>query len=579
MAYTPEQIITMASGNTAGAVALVQNFGNVSDTLNRYGAQATNDINNFIANNYYLFEQPKPTVLGSQVYSGGQVQTYSGGQLVSSVPNPAMNTTQLAQQLSAQSQTTGTQTFGTNALGQLVTASPEGIVSTYQGGLVSSKTPTQVTIENQLVSSNISLTPQVQEQIALGLQGQTSQALAGVMPSPFSVNTPSGATTISTNLTPQMMAGATGSTMLAQPVTFNMNLTPEESQAVGLIGKQGAWYEKNLTPSEAFTLAGLSSSTGITRGIGGHAERAGLPIVSSFTATPVSTSAGGLLWSTPFGNITSTPQNLGTAVEKQMSIIQDAHNFAIKGQRNLELTSISPALAQFGRTAEGQMLSTEQLKNLQERTGFGQGIGSFNPFTEQGRAFLAFQGSKIFQTQNQLTGDIMFGFGVNPSGATSLKPLDISQRANELYSGLLNSPKALESRVSNISQVPSVLSQSPSISKNMYESSQLLESQALQRQYELGLSGRAPTFGKVFMETVPQTALLVATMGAAPAITRAVSPVAGTIAGQTLQLGAGTFMATTGLFDITDKNIQNKLSSSDIKITLTACFSSSTHAL
>lgn len=192
-------------------------------------------------------------------------------------------------ELSKKAQETGQQHFQFLPGDKMIVASPEGIVLTYvHGELVSSKTPSQVQLESQISESTIqvtanttthpTITPEVSEQIVLGLQQQTKQALTGEQPTPFSVITPEAIFQASSGITPNMMAGATGSII---PKGFEM----EGGQIV--------------PTSQTF-----KTSTGET-----------------FTATPTGSSAlGGFIWETPYGEVRAAPNQLQKEIGRTLSI-------------------------------------------------------------------------------------------------------------------------------------------------------------------------------------------------------------------------------------------------------------------
>lgn len=107
-----------------------------------------------------------------------------------------------------------TQQFSVDPVtGNVTMISPEGIQTTYSssGQVVSSKTPSQVQLEQQITTSGGTITPQATEQIQTGLQQQTKVALAGQQPQPFEVTTPEATFQATSGITPSALAGATGS--------------------------------------------------------------------------------------------------------------------------------------------------------------------------------------------------------------------------------------------------------------------------------------------------------------------------------------------------------------------------------
>jgi hypothetical protein len=196
-------------------------------------------------------------------------------------------TTQEAE-LSKKAQETGTQQYVIQG-NKMIVSSPEGIVLTYVGGqLVSSKTPSQVQLESQIAGTEIpvtatttthpTITPEVSEQIAEGLQTQSKQALAGEQPTPFKITTPEAIFQASSGITPNYLAGATGSII---PSGYYQTETGQ------------------IVPSSQT----FKTSTG-----------------QEFTAIPVGSSAkGGFLWETPFGQVRAEPENLLRQIELKLS--------------------------------------------------------------------------------------------------------------------------------------------------------------------------------------------------------------------------------------------------------------------
>lgn len=105
-------------------------------------------------------------------------------------------------ELSQKAMATGTQQFFYDPYSStLITAEPGGsVLVQVKGKTISSKTPAQVQIEKQIVETKVpvtdttytrpTLTKEVEEQIAVGLQQQTKEAMEGKQPTPFIVTTP-----------------------------------------------------------------------------------------------------------------------------------------------------------------------------------------------------------------------------------------------------------------------------------------------------------------------------------------------------------------------------------------------------
>lgn len=162
---------------------------------------------------------------------------------------------------------------------KLVTTTSEGIqVTTVSGNVVSSKTPSQVSIESSFASQGVQVTPKIEDEIALGLQQQTKQALKGETPKSFTVDTGRGQATVSTNLTPNMLAGATGSMI---PKGFILNETGQLQPA-----------NQRFTTSQGIEFQ--ATSTG---------QKGDRP--------------GEYLYSTPFGEISSRPDQLQKNIQRQ----------------------------------------------------------------------------------------------------------------------------------------------------------------------------------------------------------------------------------------------------------------------
>lgn len=203
--------------------------------------------------------------------------------------------------LSQKSQQTGEQHFQFLPGNKMIVSTPEGGVLTYVGGqLVSSKTASQVALESQIASSvitrpgqgvqyGIEITPEISEQIAIGLQQQTKEALLGQTPGSFIVETPEAKFSATSGITPNALAGATGSVI-------------PKGYMQGPLG--------NIVPrSQKF-----KTSTG-----------------QEFIAEPIGTSdrpkqwsygelQEQLIWKTPYGEIISTPGFLEKNIERTLSI-------------------------------------------------------------------------------------------------------------------------------------------------------------------------------------------------------------------------------------------------------------------
>lgn len=170
-----------------------------------------------------------------------------------------------------------TQSYYWDSSGNLVVVSSEGGQVTYgpANQLISSKTASQVSIEDQLRNANINVDSNISNQIALGLQQQTREALSGEKPKSFEV----GGATVSTSLTPSMLAGASGSVI---PGGYMKD-------------EQG-----RIVPSPQT----FKDSSG-----------------REFTVTPTgSSTAGGFIWSTPYGDVRSTPETLKKNIERTAEV-------------------------------------------------------------------------------------------------------------------------------------------------------------------------------------------------------------------------------------------------------------------
>lgn len=85
---------------------------------------------------------------------------------------------------------------------QVVATSPEGIVVTN----IRSYTPAQWEIKQNIIKAGGTMTPQAEEQLALGLQSQVRQAEVGITPEPFTVKVPEGVITASSGITPEYIS-------------------------------------------------------------------------------------------------------------------------------------------------------------------------------------------------------------------------------------------------------------------------------------------------------------------------------------------------------------------------------------
>lgn len=181
-------------------------------------------------------------------------------------------------ELSQQAQQTGQQTYFYDPYtSTLITASPEGNVLVQSPGGGSSKTPAQVQLEKQIQGAGGNVTHDVSEQLALGLQQQTREALAGKQPESFEIVTSEFKAKATGGITPQALAGATGSVI-----------------------KKG--YTMTETGQIVPAAQKFKTSTG-----------------QEFTATPTGSAAtGGFIWSTPYGEIRATPERLETEIERKM---------------------------------------------------------------------------------------------------------------------------------------------------------------------------------------------------------------------------------------------------------------------
>lgn len=209
-------------------------------------------------------------------------------------------------ELSRQAQETGTQQYFYDPYsGTLIVASPEGIVLTQIGGqTISSKTPAQVELEQKIAQTEIpvtatttthpTITHDVEEQIAIGLQEQTREALAGETPKPFTITSPEFRATATGGVTPEYMRGATGSVLKAG-------------------------YE-NVGGVEVPKAQKFRTSEGV-----------------EFAATPTgSSSLGGYLWETPYGEIRAPPETLEKEIERQMDVTTITEQ-AMQRMRDIEL--------------------------------------------------------------------------------------------------------------------------------------------------------------------------------------------------------------------------------------------------
>lgn len=192
-------------------------------------------------------------------------------------------------ELSKQAQQLGTQTYYYDPYSStLITSSPEGVVLVQvQGQSVSSKTPAQVQLESQIYAAGGTVTHDVSEQIAMGLQEQTKEALLGQQPGSFTVTTPEFKATATGGITPNALAGATGSVI---PKGYTMT---ETGQIVPAAQK-------------------FKTSTG-----------------QEFTATPTGSYSnprnnpyfqGAFIWETPVGEIVAKPEFLEKEIERQMDV-------------------------------------------------------------------------------------------------------------------------------------------------------------------------------------------------------------------------------------------------------------------
>jgi len=183
-------------------------------------------------------------------------------------------------ELSKQAQQTGQQTYFYDPYtSTLITASPEGNVLVQSPGGGSSKTPAQVQLEKQIQGAGGTVTHDVSEQIAIGLQEQTKKALLGQQPESFEIVTSEFKAKATGGITPQALAGATGS-VIKKGYTIT-----ETGQIVPAAQK-------------------FKTSTG-----------------QEFIATPTGTAkTGEFLWSTPYGEIRATPERLETEIERQMDV-------------------------------------------------------------------------------------------------------------------------------------------------------------------------------------------------------------------------------------------------------------------
>jgi hypothetical protein len=192
-------------------------------------------------------------------------------------------------ELSKQAQESGSQTYYYDPYsGTLITASPTGgVLVQVQGQTVSSKTSAQVELEKQIQGAGGTVTHDVSEQLAIGLQEQTRTALAGKQPDPFEIVTSEFKAKVTGGITPQAMAGASGSVI---PKGYTMT---ESGQIVPVSQK-------------------FKTSTG-----------------QEFIAEPVGTSdrpkqwsygelQEQLIWKTPYGEIISTPGFLEKNIERQL---------------------------------------------------------------------------------------------------------------------------------------------------------------------------------------------------------------------------------------------------------------------
>ena len=165
--------------------------------------------------------------------------------------------------------------------GALITTTEEGTVITYGSGgkQVSSKTASQVALESQIKSAGGTVTHNVEQQIAIGLQGQVRSALKGEIPETFKVATPEGLFNASSGITPEHLRGASGSRL-----------------------QRG--YE-NIDGVETPIKRTFTSSKG-----------------EKINAVPLKKVGNEWVWHTNYGNIRATPGRLQTEIERKMMVQQ-----------------------------------------------------------------------------------------------------------------------------------------------------------------------------------------------------------------------------------------------------------------
>ena len=162
--------------------------------------------------------------------------------------------------------------------GALVTTTEEGIVVTYKKGKqISSKTPSQVALEQQIISAGGTVTKTTEQQIALGLQEQVRSALKGETPGTFKVSTPEGSFRASSGITPEHLRGATGSQLKPGYKTVDGKEVP---------------VNKKFTSSKGETI----------------------------NAVPIRKVGNEWIWHTSYGNVRATPERLQTELERKMMV-------------------------------------------------------------------------------------------------------------------------------------------------------------------------------------------------------------------------------------------------------------------
>jgi hypothetical protein len=241
--------------------------------------------------------------------------------------------------ISQKSQQTGTQQYSLQG-NILYVSSPEGNVQTYVNGqLVSSKTPAQVQLESQIISAGGTVTHDVSEQVASGLQTQYKEALAGEQPQAFQVTVPEGTFQATSGITPNVMAGTVGSVI---PKGYYQN---ELSQIVPVEQK-------------------FKTGTG-----------------QEFTATPTgSAAAGGFIWQTPYGEVTATPEMLQSNIGHQMNLL-----------------AMTPFLEQAKLNLEKDSLITERASRIET----GMAYGLYHPL-ETGKDLLSYAFPLFGETREQM---------------------------------------------------------------------------------------------------------------------------------------------------------------------------------